>query len=725
MPRPVADAATTGRRSFPVRWWRRRSLRARITLLATGVFTVALLLAGVILLVTVGRSLLNTLDSSAERTGNEVAALVNTGRLPQQLLTGSGGVSMVQVVDADNRVIAASPGVDTAVSMVNSDQLAKVRRGAHLTVSGARSSQEDPIRVVAVDANTRNGPRTVLVGTDLGRVFDSSRLLQRALLFGGPLIVIAMAALTWWVVGLTLQPVAALRRGAAQLSAAGLERSRLPVPDAQDEIHSLALTLNDMLDRLDSATARQRRFVGDAAHELRSPIASLRLQLEVAQRLDQSEAMRELTDDALLDVDRLAHLIDDLLALARSDERGGGHVRLPVRLAELAGTVVASYRDARVSVSMPAGDGGDRARRRRRPAPGAGQPDRQRGPVRGRHGDGGGRRAAAGRTGLRRRGAHRRRRRARGAGQQAGAGVRPVLPARHRPVAGRGRHRARAVHRAGDRHRARRHRAVARQRTGPHCRDIAAGGVAWCLRTKTSAGACFSLNPLPHRARSTMDFTESPEHRALRASVAELGREFGMQYWLARARNHESTDELWEKAAQLGFIGINTPEQYGGGGAGITELAMVCEELATAGSPLLLLVVSPAICATILAQTGTEEQRRRFLPGMANGSLKMAFAITEPDAGTNSHRIATTGIEQPDGSYRLTGRKYYISAVDQADYVLVVGQSPASRAGGADPAGAVSGADRCAGIRVPADRDGDRLAGTAVLLLLRRRRGAE
>ena len=179
-----------------------------------------------------------------------------------------------------------------------------------------------------------------------------------------------------------------------------------------------------------------------------------------------------------------------------------------------------------------------------------------------------------------------------------------------------------------------------------------------------------------------MDFTETDEHRALRATVAELGREFGIDYWLARARKHESTDELWEKAAKLGLIGINTSEQYGGGGAGITELAIVCEELAAAGSPLLLLVVSPAICATILARTGTAEQRQRLLPAMAAGTVKMAFAITEPDAGTNSHRITTTGIEQPDGSYRLTGRKYYISAVDQADYVLVVGQSPASRAGG-------------------------------------------
>jgi alkylation response protein AidB-like acyl-CoA dehydrogenase len=179
-----------------------------------------------------------------------------------------------------------------------------------------------------------------------------------------------------------------------------------------------------------------------------------------------------------------------------------------------------------------------------------------------------------------------------------------------------------------------------------------------------------------------MDFTETDEHAALRAAVAELGREFGIDYWLDRARKHESTDELWDKAAKLGFIGINTPEEYGGGGAGITELAIVCEELAAAGSPLLLLVVSPAICATILAQTGTPEQRRRFLPGMAAGTVKMAFAITEPDAGTNSHRIATTGIERPDGSFSLTGRKYYISAVDQADFLLVVGQSPASRAGG-------------------------------------------
>ncbi|MDQ1742321.1 MAG: hypothetical protein QOE23_660, partial [Pseudonocardiales bacterium] len=179
-----------------------------------------------------------------------------------------------------------------------------------------------------------------------------------------------------------------------------------------------------------------------------------------------------------------------------------------------------------------------------------------------------------------------------------------------------------------------------------------------------------------------MDFAETPEQLALRAAVAELGAEFGIDYWLAKARAHEVTTELWEKAASLGFIGVNTPEQYGGGGAGITELAIVCEELAAAGAPLLLLVVSPAICATIIAGSGTEEQRQRWLPGMADGSIKMAFAITEPDAGLNSHNLSTSAVRQPDGDYLVNGRKYYISAVDQADYILVVGQSPASREGG-------------------------------------------
>lgn len=348
----MAEAALPDRRRAPLRWWRRRSLRARITLLATALFTLALMLAGLVLVFTVGKSLLSTLDSSAERSGAEVAALVQSGRLPAQVLAGSGGVSLVQVVDQNNRVVAASPGADSAVSLVTAEELTRVRQGRRLTVAGERASSDEPLRVVAVRADVRAGPRTVLVATDLGRVLDSARLLQRGLLFGGPLIIAAMAALTWWFVGLTLRPVAALQRGAAALSATGLARSRLPVPDAEDEIHKLATTLNNMLDRLDTATTKQRQFIGDAAHELRSPIASLRLQLEVAQRLDDAGGVRELTEDALKDVDRLSNLIDDLLTLARSDERGPVRARIPLRLDELVATVADGYRDVRVPVRV-------------------------------------------------------------------------------------------------------------------------------------------------------------------------------------------------------------------------------------------------------------------------------------------------------------------------------------------------------------------------------------
>ena len=308
--------------------------------------------AGLALLFTVGKSLLGTLDSSAQRTGDEVAALVRTNRLPSQILAGSGGVSEVQVVDGANRVVAASPGADTVVSILTQEELAKARDGKPLTISGERASSDLPLRVVAVAADVKAGQRTVLVATDLGRVLDSSRLLQRYLLFGAPLAVVVMAALTWWVVGLALRPVTALQRGAAELSAAGLSRSRLPVPSAQDEIHSLATTLNDMLDRLDTATTKQRQFVGDAAHELRSPIASLRLQLEIAGRLADSPELRDFTADAMADVERLSHLIDDLLTLARSDERGPSRIRLPVRLDELAASIARGYAEARVPVDV-------------------------------------------------------------------------------------------------------------------------------------------------------------------------------------------------------------------------------------------------------------------------------------------------------------------------------------------------------------------------------------
>jgi alkylation response protein AidB-like acyl-CoA dehydrogenase len=123
------------------------------------------------------------------------------------------------------------------------------------------------------------------------------------------------------------------------------------------------------------------------------------------------------------------------------------------------------------------------------------------------------------------------------------------------------------------------------------------------------------------------------------------------------------------------------PEAYGGGGMGIGELAVVAEELGAHGCPLMLLMVSPAICATVIARYGTDAQRDRWLPGLAAGELKLSFAITEPDAGSNSHRLATVATRDGD-RWRIRGTKYYISGVDEADAILVVTRTGVDQASG-------------------------------------------
>ncbi|WP_217130501.1 acyl-CoA dehydrogenase family protein [Streptomyces sp. AC558_RSS880] len=171
-----------------------------------------------------------------------------------------------------------------------------------------------------------------------------------------------------------------------------------------------------------------------------------------------------------------------------------------------------------------------------------------------------------------------------------------------------------------------------------------------------------------------MPVIESEEHKALREAVA------------AFATNNPRTDntEFWKNAAALGYIGVNLPEAYGGGGGGITELSLVLEEMGAAGNPLLMMIVSPAICGTVISRFGTEAQKREWLPALADGSRLMAFGITEPDAGSNSHRITTTA--RKDGTdWLLTGRKVFVSGVDIADATLIVGRTEDARTGRLKP----------------------------------------
>ncbi|GHE25442.1 acyl-CoA dehydrogenase [Kitasatospora indigofera] len=186
-------------------------------------------------------------------------------------------------------------------------------------------------------------------------------------------------------------------------------------------------------------------------------------------------------------------------------------------------------------------------------------------------------------------------------------------------------------------------------------------------------------------ADSTSPLIETPERQALRRAVGDLGRRYGSAYYLDKARQGLPADELWAEAGKAGYLGVNLPAEYGGGGGGITDLAIVLEELGTAGCPLLLLIVSPAICGTVIARYGTEQQKQQWLPGLADGTRRMAFGITEPDAGSNSHRISTVARRDGD-DWLLTGRKVFVSGIDHADAVLFVGRTEDARTGKLKPA---------------------------------------
>ena len=328
---------------YPHDWWVRQSLRARLTLITTALFAFAVVTGAVLVIILQRYALTRVLDSSATNTAKDIAKEC-TKTCPTTIEETIGGIVAAQVLDPADVPISSTRGTDRSTPLVTPEDLTKLRDGQHLDITSATSTA----RLRAIGRPI--GDNTVVVLTDLTRIDDSVRVLTRAALIGGPLAVLLMGLATYAVVSITLRPVAALRHGAADITAAGLARQRLPVPGPQDEIHRLALTLNAMLDRIDTATSRQRTFVGDAAHELRSPLASVRVQLEVGRRLGPTADWQGLIDDVLVDLGRLERLVEDLLALARLDESAATTRRVPVDVADLAASVASGYGHARVRV---------------------------------------------------------------------------------------------------------------------------------------------------------------------------------------------------------------------------------------------------------------------------------------------------------------------------------------------------------------------------------------
>ena len=173
-------------------------------------------------------------------------------------------------------------------------------------------------------------------------------------------------------------------------------------------------------------------------------------------------------------------------------------------------------------------------------------------------------------------------------------------------------------------------------------------------------------NPVP-----SIPLVPSEEEVLLRKTVRDITASFGPDYITEVSKAGRNATELWDALAAQGFLGVSLPEEHGGGGMGMTGLAAVVEEMSIAGGALPLLAVSPAIAGTMIALHGTEEQKQRYLPGLADGSAKMAFAVTEPDAGSNTHNLSTSAT--PDGDdFLVRGQKTFISGMEEATNVLLV-----------------------------------------------------
>ena len=329
------------------RAWRRvllGSVRARTTGIAVAVVVLALAVGGITLVVALGETLADGVEQSTGQEAEAAAEALADGHAPA-VLSSDDDDTVAQVVDADGRVVASSPGLvngdgddpddpDDEPDEHRSDVVLApdLRPGEAATIE--LPDEDESFLAVAALADTPDGPRTVVVASTLEDVEDSAATLTRLLLLGLPVLLLVVGVTTWRVVGRALAPVDEIRATADAVSAADLAR-RVPAPAGRDEVARLATTMNRMLDRLEAAQARQRRFVADTAHELRSPVAAIRQHAEVAQRFPERTTADALAGTVLGEALRLQRLVDDQLVLVRADEQALALRRRPVDLDDL------------------------------------------------------------------------------------------------------------------------------------------------------------------------------------------------------------------------------------------------------------------------------------------------------------------------------------------------------------------------------------------------------
>ncbi|MFH9658618.1 sensor histidine kinase [Streptomyces sp. NPDC017248] len=328
-------------------WWARRSLRLRLTAAAALVIAAGLASAAVLLLVWLHASLIRGLDTSALQRAEVVAADADSVRTGAEIPAADHGEVAVQIVDRTGTVVASSGNLRGRPRVFSFSASRSSTPRAH-TVHDIPIGENGAWRAVGVPAGSARNPVTVYVAVPTESVDHGLARLTAGLAVGTPAVVTLLTAVVWQLTGRALRPVEAMRAQTAEITASDLGR-RLDVPPTTDALARLALTLNDLLERLDMSTRRQRRFIADAAHELRSPLSALRTRLDVAARHARSPETRVLAASLLRDSERLTRLVDDLLQLARLDDRP----RIRARPVDLDDIVFTEVREARHRTQLP------------------------------------------------------------------------------------------------------------------------------------------------------------------------------------------------------------------------------------------------------------------------------------------------------------------------------------------------------------------------------------
>lgn len=321
---------------------RRGGVRLRTAAAATLVVALVVPAASIAFVLLHRHQLESSLTTVARQQASDVTERVGREGAAVDLLGGGGDQSLVQVIDGEGEVAAASASIDGEPPIMDLETApgeVRVTSSAGLPIG-----EGDTFVVVAQGVASPDGPMVVLAAQSLESVQESTDVVVKLLLVGYPLILVAVALASYWLTGRALAPVEAIRSRVASIEGTSDLAARVPLPPGRDEIARLGRTMNSMLARLEVSAEAQRRFVGDASHELRSPLATIRAAHEIHALHPGVTDAAQVSDEVLAELDRVDRLVADLLLLARADEHGLALVTREVDLDDLLGAEAARVR---------------------------------------------------------------------------------------------------------------------------------------------------------------------------------------------------------------------------------------------------------------------------------------------------------------------------------------------------------------------------------------------